>query len=509
MKKTMINVVCSMLVLVTNVLVSFFLSPYIVKNIGVEANGFITLANNFITYAQLIATALNSMAARYISIAYTKKDYKKANMYYNSVFWGNLIIVAILIVPAVVALWKLETFVNIPNNILLDVKMLFSFVFLNFFITTGFPNWDCGTFVTNRLDRTYIPQMITSILKCIILFICFTFFIPRVYYVGLATTIVTIILLICNGVNTKQLTPELHINFYPKKILCSAKALKNLILSGIWNAISQVGNILLTGVDLIVSNIFLGATSMGLISLTKTIPNYMDQLASSLTSAFTPEITINYANEDKEKMLRDINRSMKLSSIITTIPIAILIVLGAEFFNLWVPSQDSKLLQILSILASFKFIFTGGIQILYNVFPTVNKVKENAISQIITGIASIVLTILLIKLTPYGIYAVAGISSLCAVIKNLVYIIPVCAKYLDLPWYTFYKQVLNTCLSSILIIAAGFFIKQFFNIKNWIVLFEVGIIIAVVGLTRNNFLTLNKSERLYLIKKIKNKVVHS
>lgn len=51
-KKTMINVICSLMVLAANVIINFWLSPYIVKNIGVEANGFITLANNFVTYAQ-------------------------------------------------------------------------------------------------------------------------------------------------------------------------------------------------------------------------------------------------------------------------------------------------------------------------------------------------------------------------------------------------------------------------------------------------------------------------
>ena len=83
MKKTMINVICSLFVLATNVLISFFLSPFIVKNIGVEANGFVTLANNFVTYAQLIVSALNSMAARFIAIAYIKKDYK-------TIIYGNV-----------------------------------------------------------------------------------------------------------------------------------------------------------------------------------------------------------------------------------------------------------------------------------------------------------------------------------------------------------------------------------------------------------------------------------
>lgn len=506
MKKTMINVICSLFVLATNVLISFFLSPFIVKNIGVEANGFVTLANNFVTYAQLIVSALNSMAARFIAIAYVKKDYKKANLYYNSVFWGNLIIVAVLIVPAIMALIKLEYLINVPSNLLLDVKLLFGFIFFNFMITTGFPNWDCGTFVSNRLDRSYIPQFITSIIRCLFLFLTFSFFVPKVYYVGLAATIVTIILLICNGINTHKLTPELKISFYPNKIICSKKAIKELVMSGIWNSISNIGMILLTGVDLIICNVYIGATAMGVLSLTKIIPNYMDQLASSLTSAFTPELTINYAKENKKKLIDGINRSIKLSSVIITVPIGIFIVLGKNFFSLWVPSQDASLLQILSILASFKFMFTGGIQILYNVFTVTNKVKENAISQIITGICSIGLTLILVKFTNYGIYAVAGISSLCAVIKNMVFVIPACSKYLDVKPIIFYKQVTISLFSSLLIVLFGYTLKMMFNLNSWLNLIVCALIIGVGGLVINAFLTLNKEERQFLIDKVRKKL---
>ena len=506
MKKTMINVICSLFVLATNVLISFFLSPFIVKNIGVEANGFVTLANNFVTYAQLIVSALNSMAARFIAIAYIKKDYKKANLYYNSVFWGNLIIVATLIFPSIIALIKLEYFINVPSNLLFDVKLLFGFIFFNFIITTGFPNWDCGTFVSNRLDQSYIPQFITSIIRCLFLFLTFSFFMPKVYYVGLAATIVTVILLVCNGINTNKLTPELKISFYPNKIICSKKTIKELLMSGIWNSISNIGMILLTGIDLIICNVYIGATAMGILSLTKIIPNYMDQLASSLTNAFTPELTINYAKEKKKKLLDVINRSIKISSIIITVPIGIFIVLGKNFFELWVPSQDALLLQILSILASFKFMFTGGIQILYNVFTITNKVKENAISQIITGICSIVLTLILVKFTNYGIYAVAGISSLCAVIKNIVFIIPTCSKYLEVSPFIFYKQVITSLFSSLVIVSFGYVIKMFFNLNSWFNLITCALSIVIISLGINMFLTLNKEERSFLINKVRKKL---
>ena len=54
-KKLIINLLSSIIAFGINLIIGFYLSPYIVKNLGVEANGFISLANNFITkYHELI-----------------------------------------------------------------------------------------------------------------------------------------------------------------------------------------------------------------------------------------------------------------------------------------------------------------------------------------------------------------------------------------------------------------------------------------------------------------------
>ncbi len=507
-KKTMVNVICSIMVLATNILINFWLSPYIVEHIGVEANGFVTLASNFVTYAQLIVTALNSMAARFIAIAYVKKDYKKANMYYNSVFWGNLIIVAALIIPVVVGIAKLENLIDLPENINFDVKILFSFVFLNFFITTGLPNWDCGTFVTNRLERSYIPQMITKIIRCIVIFATFTILTPKVYYVGIATIIATVLLLICNWYNTKKLTPELQVSLPPKKIICQKSALKELVGAGIWNSISNVGVMLLSGLDLIICNIFLGATQMGTLSLAKNIPDCLAQLAEAIKNAFAPELTINYAMENKEAVLKSINRAMKITTVILTIPIAIVVVLGKEFFSLWVPTQDAQLLQILSILSILGYMFTTGTQILYNVFQTVNKVKPNAIAMVVTGIVSSTITIILAKFTNYGIFAVAGVSTVCNLIRNMAFTLPTTAKYLGFKWNAFYKQVGISIICSIILIITGTIVKQLFNnINSWAMLIVVGFILGIIGLFINFFIILNRDERKYMITKIRSKLI--
>lgn len=505
-RRTIINVFCSMAVLVTNLVISFFLSPYIVKNIGVEANGFVTLANNFVTYANLIVGALNSMAARFITVAYVQKDYKKANLYYNSVFWGNLIIVAVLLLPAAYLIAQLQNIVNVPSDIVWDVKLLFSFVFLNFFVITGAPNWDCGVYITNRLDRQYIPSMATSVFRCVFLFLILTIFTPHVWYIGFVSAIVMLINLAVNGYNTHKLTPELKIYLGFGKRICSLDIIRELVGSGVWNSISNVGNMLLSGLDLLICNMALGATAMGVLSLSKTLPNYIQQFSASIRNAFAPELTINYATGNKQAVLCDINRAMKMTSVILTIPIAGIVVLGDRFFALWVPSQDARLLQTLSVLAILGYMFTSGTQILFNVFTTVNRVKVNAIAMLISGVISTSITLFFIYFTDWDIYAVAGVSTIVNLVRNMTFTLPATAKYLGFKWYQFYPQVGTTVISSLIIIALGECVKPFLPSGSWVAFFAAAIVVGGIGLLVNYRLILNKEERMLLIGKVKKKL---
>lgn len=493
---TMINILSSIGVLVTNICISFFLSPYIIKTIGVEANGFVSLANNFVEYANLIVTALNAMAARFVTIAYVNKDYKKANLYYNSVFWGNLIIVALLLIPATVFIVKLELFINVPAELLKDVKILFMIVFFSFFVRTGAPNWDCGTYVTNRLDLTYIPNIITAIIRCILLFCMFSIWYPHVWYVGFVSCVVTLLGLGVGAFNTHKLTPELKISL--KEPICSFGVIKELVGSGIWSSIAIAGNTLLNGIDLLICNIFLGSIQMGILSLSKSIPSILVTYSESIRGVFGPELTINYARGDKDQILQIIRRAMKISSVVVTIPVAGVVVMSDAFYSLWVPSQDAKLLQVLTILAVLSYLLNSGVIILYNVFVTVNKVRYNSIAMIITGIVSAIITLTLIKFTEFDLYAVAGVSSIVMICRDLFFSIPVTSHLLGYRWYQFYPQVGISMLCSGLIIVIGVILRSFMPVNTWGSFFVTCCVIGSIGLMMNIKIVLNKEEQRFL-----------
>lgn len=499
-----INMISSIGVLVINLCISFFLSPYIIRTIGVEANGFVTLANNFVGYADLVVTALNGMAARFITIAYVQKDYKKANLYYNSVFWGNLIIVGALLVPATVVIVRLQYLISVPDDILFDVKILFSLVFIGFFIRTGAPNYDCGTYVKNRLDLSYLPTMGTALFRAACLVCLFSIIAPHVWYVGLVALAVTLIKLGFAGHFTHKLTPELRVDL--RNRICSFQAIRELVGSGIWNSISSGGYTLLNGLDLLICNMFIGATEMGILSLSKTLPSILLSLSDSIRGAFGPELTISFAKGDKENLLHCINRAMKITSVIVTIPAGGIVVMSDAFYRLWVPSQDARLLQVLTSLAILSYIVNSGVVILFNIFSTVNKVRYNSVAMLVSGAASIAVTLGLILFTDMDIYAVAGVSSVMTILKNLFFTVPVGAKLLGFKWNQFYPQVGISTLCCGLLIAEGIVVRMLMPVDTWPTFLLTCFVVAGIGFVLNIMIVLNKEERAYLIIILKRKL---
>lgn len=501
-KKLIVNLLSGIMVFVINLIISFFLSPYIVKNLGVEANGFISLANTFITYATLVTVALNSMAGRFITIAIHKNNYEEANKYYNAVFGGNLITAVFLIVPAIICVIRLESIINIPDNLIFDVKILLSILFINFFIGLVLPNWAIATFATNRLYLQSIRTIQSNILKSASILLLFMIFSPRVYYVAIASLLCTLYITVYNWYYHKKLLSQLTI----KRKYFDWKYVKELIFSGMWNTINQTGQMLLSGLDLLITNLFIGSVSMGALSLAKTVPSIITGLSGTLTGVFMPSLTIDFAKNDKEALKRNLKQGMKLTGVLLTIPLAILIVYGREFYHLWVPSQDARILQILSVLTCFGLIFTSGIQCLFNVFTVVNKLKINSILLLLSGLISTIIVFILLNTTNLGVFAVAGVSSFVNLARNIIYIVPFAAKYLGFKWNTFFPEVLSSVVSVIVLTIVAYIIKQFIVADSWILLILVCAITAIIGLVINMFIVLNNDERKYLLGMIKRKI---
>ncbi|RZK00119.1 MAG: hypothetical protein EOO43_25320, partial [Flavobacterium sp.] len=162
-RRFVVNLVSNFFSAISGVGISFFLTPYIVEHLGKEAYGFFPLSNNFVMYAGIITTALNSMSSRYITISLEKKDIKEANTYFNSVLFGNILISLGFAIVSALFCFFIDKILDIPGELIYDVRLLFIFIFLSLFINVSSAVFQVTAFALNRFDKLAFINIISNV----------------------------------------------------------------------------------------------------------------------------------------------------------------------------------------------------------------------------------------------------------------------------------------------------------------------------------------------------------
>ena len=501
-QQTIINITAAELNMLVTTLISFVLSPYIASTLGVEANGFVGLAQNFITYAALISTALNSMGSRFMMMAYYNDEHDKFRRYYSSLLFADLLLAVTFGVLGGLCVWKLEILLDIPAEIVGDVKLLFAMIFANFSLSTAMTVWATAPFLKNRLYLNSVNNTASAVVRGLMILGLFLCLEPTVSFVGFATLISGCVVYGIQFFYKQSLFPELR----ARRQDFSWSAIRELLSSGIWNTVSSLGHILTSGIDLLVTNLFVNATAMGMLSVAHTMPTFVSSLNSTIAGAFTPSLMIDYAQNRSDSLIKTIRQSAKIISVICSLPLGFLLVYGQEFYALWQPTQDARTLHILSAIIIFGRVFFTGMQPLFDVFTVANKVRENSIVTIVTGLASVGLMYLLLVFTDLGVYAIAGASVVCCFFKNVLFVIPYTGKYLGLKPTVFYGVLTPSVLCSGILVLWGMLQKMLFRPDTWMELIVTGAAFAAVGLCLTCTIVLNRQERTLLLNMVKSRL---
>ncbi|MDZ5711444.1 lipopolysaccharide biosynthesis protein [Jeotgalibacillus haloalkalitolerans] len=496
-RQTAINIGAQIISLVVTFGISFFLTPFIVRNIGVDSFGYIGLTNNFINFIQIITVAINSMAGRFITISLYKGETLQAKKYFASVFFSNLFIVLILTGPVVFILLNLSDYINIPAALVADVTMLVGLMFIVFCMNVLGTVFGVAAFARNRLDLLSVADIVGNLIKVAVLVSAFSLFIPKLTYVAVAMIISTSFMMILNIYYTRKLLPEINIRYKYFEL----KSIKEILSAGIWNSLTRLSSFLSKGLSLLITNLFIGPGAMGLLAVSQTIPNTIGTIISKLSDVFAPDLTISFAHEDNKKMLMQLNTSIKILGFFSAIPLAILFTYGEHFFELWLPGQDADLLHRLSILICLGFTVALPMEGIWNVFTVVNKVKQT--SFFLLGNAALTLLLMfaglsLIDDSVHRLYVVASVEAFVSLISSLIFLPIYAAKCMNVSVKTFYPPILKNTISLLLIVSLSFYLKELIDISGWLTFIMLCLLTAIISVLINSFFLLNRYERKVL-----------
>ncbi|WP_169972983.1 MULTISPECIES: MATE family efflux transporter [unclassified Campylobacter] len=497
----LINLISSIVVFIISLGINFFLTPYILKSLGNEAYGFVALSNAVVSYASVVTVAINSVSGRFVAYEWHRGDIAKANIYYSSVLSVNIFFSILVVLLSAIFIINLSSVLNVPENLENDVKLTFVFYFINFCVGLFNGVITVSAFVKNKLYLLSIRNAISSAILAILIVFFFYFFKPMISYIAISALVTSIFVFLSTIFISARITPELKFDMSKFDF----KKIKELLKSGIWNSFNALNRVLMTGMDLFICNIFINANVTGLLAVSKAAPIILESFVAQLSGVFAPKFVELYSKGNLLALINETKFSMRVIAFLMSVPAAIFVVFGREFYTLWLPFKsidEISLIYNLSMITLVPIVFISYAFALFNLDSATNKLRRPAIANTILGVSTIIAQIFILKFSDYGVYGVAIIGAVFYSIRILFFDLINAALNLKLKLTTFYGVYLKNLAIFVVLSLIIFIFSSFIDIKNWTQFILYSVIFLIFGYVVNLFLIFNRFEQKIVINKI-------
>lgn len=458
-------------------LINFFLTKYITANVGVEAYGFVSIAKTAVSYAQIITVAFTTFVVRYISVSYHEGKLEESKSYYSSSIFGCTAISAAIFLVALILIWNLENLLVIPAELVGSVKLLFVLVFFNFVITTINIPVSSASYIRNRLDIAGILKIVSYFADAVSLVLMFQLFSPNIWFVGVGSLSASLVLLIGNLVIKKHLLQNL--SFEMKAF--DLKKIKSMVSNGIWQSVNSLGNVLNSGLDLLISNLMLSGIETGEIAIVKQIGTIFSLLYSTISQPFQPQMLKSYASGDMKKFVAELTKAMKICGLFSNIAFAGFVALGRVYYSLWLPEQDGDLLYLLTILTVFTSISEGVVYPVYYVNTLTLKKKIPCLVTVGCGLLNAGSMYLLLSFTSLGVYAIVLTTAVIMTASNFLFTPIYASRCLKISPKQVYSVLIRHIVSALIMCLVFYAIGNFIHPHSWIGLIFAALIMTAFG----------------------------
>ena len=430
---------------------------------------------------------------------YHQGNFKKSNKYFNSVLIADIVLSVAIVIFAVAFSFSLEHTLRVPPELILDVQRLFILCFLNYSLNMVMTVFSSAAYLKNKLDINYIFRTLGYAAEIISLTLLFTYCDTRLFYVGISYIVDTFIILLSRIWMTQKWTPELKFNMG----LFNFSAVKELVINGVWNSINSLGNILNTGLDMLVTNILLSTTDLGMLGIVKMFPTMLVMINQMVSQPFQPLLLKAYSINDRNGLLSTLKLSMKISGYVTFLIYAGFVAIGKQFYELWMPTQDSSLLYYLTLIALLPNALEGIIYPCYYIYTLCVKNKIPCFITIICGAFNVLGMYLLIQYTNMGIFAVLLTTVLVMIVTSLITNPIYMAKCLKIK-NSFFNFIFIRGIVSCFLMSLGMFIfVKMFVIDSWFKLVAVALCLCIVGTLIYLVIMFDKHEKKIILIKMK------
>jgi len=484
------NITANLLSFAVAILIGVWFTPYLIRHLGIAAYGLIPLAITVSSYLGLATITLNGAVGRFLTIAIEQEDTKEANQIFNTALIGNVLVVCVLFVPALLASSHISAFFNVPAGCERPFAWLFFCIICSFFITTLGSSFSLASFCRNRFDLSSAVGILGNLIRVGTVVVLFSCFVPQVWHIGIGALLAVIVSLIGSIIIWRLLTPMLHIE--PRAF--DMATLRDLTSMGGWFLVSQLGVLLFLGIDLVVVNKMLGAEAGGRYGAVMQWSLLLRSLAGVMAGVFGPTIFMLYARQDIPGLVRYSQQTVKFLGLTMALPIGIICGFSSSLLSVWLGPKFVSLAPLMSLM-TIHLAVNLSVLPLFNIRVATKKVRVPGIVTCVMGVMNLGLALLLAGPVGWGMYGVAAAGAIVLTCGNLVFGPWYAAHILGIPRSTFFRETLPNICTTLGLTAACWAVSHYFQIHSWLGLVVGGGAIAIAYSLYVFAIALKTSER--------------
>lgn len=484
-----INVSSNVVAMVVQAAVSLWLTPYLIRYLGIAAYGMVPLVNSMTAYLEIFTSGFNSAVSRFLTIDLERGDTLTANKTFNTALFG-VIGVVIALSPVVLATSLMFPRVfDIPLGWEKDASWLFIFVAVSFFISVIASNFAVSSFVHSKFLLRNLVNLAMLLVRISFIVTLFSLFPAHLWHIGVGFLMATTIFSLGHYRLWRKLTPELS-------VLITAfdrSRLRSLMGLGGWVVVNRVGGLLLKRVDLFVVNAVFGAAMTGAYGAVLQFSILTQSLADTATTVLRPVIFRKYGQGDFVGLKPLTSQAVKLLGLTLALPVGLLCGFSQPLLSIWLgPSFEALNVLLIVIVAHLGFNLST-LPLAY-VQTAYNKVRWPGIITLFSGGANLGLAILLANWGGWGVAGVAIAGAIVWTAKNTLYTPIYAAHIMKLPWWTFLPSLSASVIGtfSVGIIAYGLTLVRMPN--SWLALTSSAAVVSLLYVVGVGVIGLNRAD---------------
>ena len=490
-EKMTITIIANLLSIAVSVFVSFFITQYFVEFVGKEAYSYYPIATNFSTYFSISFVITSNVSSRLVIVNYLNKNTQEAKEYYSTTFLSCVIISVFIFLVEMFFYSNLTSIINVSNELLHDVKLLFLYIFLATICNGICAVFNISYYVKDRMDLYGVSLIIESLVKGILMMYIYLSRKVSLASLGLIVFLSTIVRsLFSMFVSIKEMN-DIKLDL---KLISKSK-FKKIFNLGIWSIISNSGNLLIINSELIIANRTLPIEESSILSLVQPIMTMCLLLGNTITSMAEPIMIRGVINDDQ----KEVNVATNAIVGLIIIPIVLIMCLNKQLYSLWLPNEDSSKLFVLTFLICLQLLISFIAYENSSTITTLLKEKIKGIGFIFTLIDYI----LLLKISGNLFTFTNELILACGIVAYLLYFviyIPVTSKKLLINTNKLVRiNNLKKTKFTVVLIISNLLISVFFPLNNLLMFVLMSAICAVLDYML--FIISFKIDLLKLIKK--------